>query len=64
MSQVWDADSKPEQAGAGQREGPDLGGDPSELDETDDRSGPLEHLFREAIRRTASLGFSSFFLTE
>ncbi len=38
---------------------PDL--DPSR---TGERSGPLESLFREGLRRAASLGFSSFFLTE
>ncbi len=31
---------------------------------TGERPGALESLFREGIRRAASLGFSSFFLTE
>ncbi len=43
---------------------PDLAADPGELEEAARRSGPLESLFTEAIRRAASLGFSSFFLTE
>ena len=64
MSQVWDSDRKPERPKAAQREGREFAGDSGELDEADRRSGPLEYLFREAIRRTASLGFSSFFLTE
>ena len=38
---------------------PDL--DPSR---TGERSGPLESLFREGLRRAAALGCSSFFLTE
>lgn len=42
----------------------DLAADPGELEEAARRSGPLESLFTEAIRRAASLGFSSFFLTE
>ena len=39
--------------------------EPQLPDDEDDRSArPLEGLFQEIIRRGASLGFSSFFLTE
>lgn len=37
---------------------------PGDEDEEDRSAGPLEALFQELIRRGASLGFSSFFLTE
>ncbi len=70
MSRSRDDEPGPDPPGAGRGAGPEeaeprAAGDPL-FGHADRRQppGPLEGVFQEVVRRTAALGFSSFFLTE